>query len=145
MAATATSTNSVVDATIGGGGGPRGRNGNGYRKNGGAQGDGDKFHYAPARYRVGIWVAIASIVMLFTALTSAYIVRMASSDDWVPLVMPKVLWLSTAVILISSVTIEISKRSLKRAKDRQYEFWLALTAVLGFVFVGAQYAAWRNL
>ena len=144
MAATATSTDSVVDATIGGGG-SRGRNGNGFRKNGGGRGDGDDFHYSPARYRVGIWVAIASIVMLFTALTSAYIVRMASSNDWTPLVMPKVLWLSTAVILISSVTVEISKRSLKRANESQYGLWLTLTALLGVVFVGSQYAAWRNL
>jgi len=144
MAATATSTNQVVDAVIGGGG-SRGRNGNGFRKNGGGHGDGDDFRYSPARYRVGIWVAIASIVMLFTALTSAYIVRMASADDWTPLRMPKVLWLSTTVILISSVTIEISKRSLQRAKDSQYGLWLTLTAVLGVVFVGSQYAAWRNL
>jgi cytochrome c oxidase subunit 3 len=143
MAATATSTNQVVDAALGGGG-SRGRNGNGFRKNGGSDRD-EGFRYSPARYRVGIWVAIASIVMLFTALTSAYIVRMASSDDWTPLRMPKVLWLSTAVILISSVTIEISKRSLKRAKDSQYGLWLTLTAVLGVVFVGSQYAAWRNL
>jgi cytochrome c oxidase subunit III len=144
MAATATSTNQVVDAVIGGGG-SRGRNGNGFRKNGGGHGDGDNFHYSPARYRVGIWVGIASIVMLFTALTSAYIVRMASSNDWTALRMPKVLWLSTTVILISSVTIEISKRSLQRAKDSQYGLWLTLTAVLGIVFVGSQYAAWRNL
>jgi len=144
MAATATSTNQVVDAVIGGGG-ARGRNGNGFRKNGGGHGDGDGFHYSPARYRIAIWMAIASIVMLFTALTSAYIVRMASSNDWTPLVMPKVLWLSTAVILISSVTIEISKRSLKHQRDSQYGLWLTLTAVLGVVFVGSQYAAWRNL
>jgi cytochrome c oxidase subunit 3 len=144
MAATATSTNQVLDAAIGGGG-SRGGNGNGFRKNGGGQGDGDDFRYSPARYRVGIWIAIASIVMLFTALTSAYIVRMASSNDWTPLQMPKVLWLSTAVILLSSVTIEISKRSLKRAKDSQYGLWLTLTAILGVVFVGSQYAAWRNL
>jgi cytochrome c oxidase subunit 3 len=143
MAATVTSTNQVVDAAIGGGG-SRGRNGNGFRKNGG-HGDDGGFQYSPARYRVGIWVAIASIVMLFTALTSAYIVRMASSNDWTPLRMPKVLWLSTAVILISSVTIEISKRSLKHRRDSQYGLWLTLTGVLGVVFVGSQYAAWRNL
>jgi cytochrome c oxidase subunit 3 len=143
MAATATSTNQVLDAAIGGGG-SRGRNGNGFRKNGGGDGD-EGFHYSPARYRVGIWVAIGSIVMLFTALTSAYIVRMASSDDWTPLVMPKVLWLSTAVLLISSGTIEISKRSLKQQRNSQYGLWLTVTAVLGVVFVGSQYAAWRNL
>lgn len=144
MAATATSTDQVVDAVLGGGG-SRGRNGNGFRKNGGGHGDGDGFHYSPARYRVAVWVGIASIVMLFTALISAYIVRMASSDDWTPLVMPKVLWLSTSVILISSITMEISKRSLKQQRDSQYRMWLTLTALLGVAFVGSQYAAWRNL
>src|SRR5262249_3993934 len=144
MAATATSTNQVVDAVIGGGG-PRGRNGNGFRKNGGGHDDGDDFRYSPARYRIGIWVAIASILMLLTPVPSASIVRMALSNDWTPLVMPKVLWLSTAVLLISSVTIEVSKRSLKRAKNSQYGLWLMLTAILGVVFVGSQYAAWRNL
>src|SRR5215813_4417929 len=144
MAATATSTNQVVDAVIGGGG-SRGRNGNGFRKNGGSHGGGEDFRYSPARYRVGIWIAIASIVMLFTALTSAYIVRMASSNDWTPLVMPKVLWLSTTVILISSFTIEISKRSLKHQRNGEYGMWLTLTAFLGVCFVGSQYAAWRNL
>lgn len=143
MAATATSTNQVVDAVLGGGG-SRGRNGNGFRKNGGGRGD-DGFHYSPARYRVAVWVGIASIVMLFTALISAYIVRMASSDDWTPLVMPRVLWVSTSVILISSITIEISKRSLKQQRDSRYRLWLTLTTALGVVFVVSQYAAWRNL
>ena len=142
MAATATNTNPVVD--VGVGGGPRTRGGNGFRKNGGGQ-DGTNFRFSPARYRVGIWVAIASIVMLFTGLASAYIVRSASADDWVRIAMPKVLWLSTAAILISSVTIEISRRSLKRKGDAQYAMWLTITAALGIVFVASQFLAWRQL
>src|SRR6185503_6496699 len=47
------------------------------------------------RYRIGMWVGLASILMLFTALTSAYIVRAASSNDWKPLPMPRILLLST--------------------------------------------------
>ena len=110
MAATVTNTDRIIDASIGGG--PRSRGGNGFHKNGGEK-DGDRhFRFSPARYRVGVWVAIASIVMLFTALASAYIVRSASSNDWTPLAIPKVLWLSTTVIIVSSVPIEISRRSL---------------------------------
>ena len=140
MAATVTNTNPVVD--IGVGGGPRSRGGNGFRKNGGGH-DGNDFRFSPARYRVGIWVAIASIVMLFTGLASAYIVRSASADDWVRIAMPKVLWLSTAAILISSVTIEISRRSLKR--QAKYGMWLTITTALGVIFVASQYFAWRQL
>src|SRR5947199_4093590 len=102
MAATVTNTDRIIDATIGGG--PPSRGGNGFHKNGGEKHGHRDFRFSPARYRVGVWVAIASIVMLFTALASAYIVRSASSNDWTPLAIPKVLWLSTSVIIVSSVT-----------------------------------------
>jgi cytochrome c oxidase subunit 3 len=108
MAATATSTERAVKTVIGGG--PRPRNGNGFHKNGG--GDDTTFQFSPARYRIGIWMAIGSILMLFVALTSAYIVRSASSDDWHRIAMPKVLWLSTALLVVSSLTIELSRRPL---------------------------------
>src|SRR6266516_6910898 len=49
------------------------------------------------RYRLGMWVALASIVMLFTALSSAYIVRAASANDCQSLPMPRILWLSSAL------------------------------------------------
>src|ERR1700692_438166 len=110
MAATVTSTERVIDTSVGGG--PRARGGNGFPKNGGAEdGRGGPCLFSPERYPLGVWVAIGSILMLFVALTSAYIVRSASSNDWQRIGMPKVLWLSTGLILISSVTMEISRRS----------------------------------
>ena len=145
MAATVTNTERVIDGVIGGG--PRSRGGNGFHKNGGGRhgDDGAPLRYSPARYRIGAWVAIASIVMLFTALASAYIVRSASGNDWQPIVMPKVLWLSTALILISSVTMEISRRSLKQQSDEGYGRWLMLTVGLGLGFLASQVVAWRQL
>src|ERR1051325_1832972 len=141
MAATATGTDTAVKAGIGGG--PRPRNGNGFHKNGG--GDDIPFRFSPARYRIGVWMAIGSILMLFVALTSAYIVRSASSNDWHRIAMPKILWLSTALLIISSVTIELSRRSLKRQNDSGYSLWLVNTAVLGVAFVVSQLVAWRQL
>ncbi len=100
-------------------------------------------------FRTGAWVVIAGIVMLFTALTSAYIVRSASSNDWQPIAMPKVLWLSTALIMISSVTMEISRRSLKQQgepqSDSAYGRWLIITVALGLAFLATQLLAWRQL
>jgi cytochrome c oxidase subunit III len=144
MAATVTSTKRVVDVAVGGG---RSRGGNGFHQNGGghSKDDGALLRYSPARYRIGTWVGVASIVMLFTALASAYIVRSASGNDWRPIVMPKVLWLSTALILVSSMTMEISRRSLKEQRNEGYGRWLLLTVGLGLGFLVSQLIAWRQL
>ncbi|HYR76019.1 MAG TPA: heme-copper oxidase subunit III [Pyrinomonadaceae bacterium] len=144
MAATVTNTEGVATAI---GGGPRSRGGNGFPKNGGGRDgkDGEPLRFTPARYRIGVWMAIGSIVMLFTALTSAYIVRSASGNDWQPIAMPKVLWLSTLLIVISSVTMEVSRRSLKQQRDARYGRWLMITVALGLGFLGSQIIAWRQL
>ena len=97
------------------------------------------------RYRIGMWVAMAAILMMFTALTSAYIVRAASSNDWRPIAMPRILLLSTAFIIISSATIELARRKLKFALEGSFRRWLLLTTALGVAFLGSQLLAWRQL
>src|SRR2546421_8997373 len=146
MATTVTGTRTEVNKGLGRGGGPPfpGPNGNGSHKQ---NGSGDLFpgQSSAARYRIGTWVAVASIAMLFTALTSAYIVRAASAQDWRPLAMPRILWLSTALILFSSVTLESARRSLKQLFESDYVRWLSLTALLGVGFLASQLFAWRQL
>ena len=100
---------------------------------------------AGTRYRVGVWVLIAAVAMFFTALSSAYIVRAASATDWRPLALPRVLWLSTALILLSSGTMQAAGRNLKHLLDRQYVRWLSVTAVLGLGFLLSQWFAWKQL
>src|SRR3954469_14358296 len=99
---------------------------------------------AGQRYRIGIWVAISSILMLFVSLISAFVVRSASSNDWRAVAMPKVLWISTAILILSSATMEIARRSFK-ARRQSYSLWLIGTAVLGLAFVALQIVAWRQL
>ncbi len=96
-------------------------------------------------FRTGAWVVIAGVVMLFTALTSSYIVRSASGNDWRPIAMPKVLWLSTALIVISSITMEVSRWSLKQQRNAGYGRWLMITVALGLAFLATQLVAWRQL
>jgi cytochrome c oxidase subunit 3 len=142
MAATATRADQIVSVGRGGGSSPRGANG--FHKNGGGK-DGGNFRFSPARYRVGVWVAMGSILMLFVALTSAYIVRSAAAPDWKPVAMPKVLWLSTGLLIVSSITFEIARRSLKQQRDQLYTRWLINTVALGVGFVVSQLFAWRQL
>jgi cytochrome c oxidase subunit 3 len=104
----------------------------------------------PAKYRIGIWVGLGSISMLFFALTSAYIWRQneslkSTTPDWVALQVPMALWLSTGIILLSSITFEIARRALKRNQYEKFKGWISLTTVLGLLFLAGQILAWRQL
>lgn len=83
--------------------------------------------------------------MLFVAFSSAYVYRQGLSFDWQPLQALPVLWFNTAVLLISSLTFELSRRSLRRDHTTPFRAWLSVTAVLGLVFLVGQYVAWRQL
>jgi cytochrome c oxidase subunit 3 len=151
MDITVTSTERVARKTgkgvgpRGGQGGPPPRNGKGFGGGGPRRGSNSQEGFSPARYRLGMWVALAAIGMMFTALTSAYIVRAASGDDWRPIAMPQILWLSTGLILVSSFTFESARRALKHGQDKTYSRWLLLTVLLGVGFLASQLIAWRQL
>ena len=97
------------------------------------------------RYRIGILVFLASIAMLFTSLSSAYIVRSGLIYDWFPIAVPRVMFGSTALILLSSVSIEIARRKLKQSLAGSYSKYLLLTGLLGLGFLASQLIAWRQL
>ncbi len=59
--------------------------------------------------------------------------------------MPRVLLVSTALILISSVTLEIARRKLKQSLQDAYARYVLLTALLGVGFLVSQLIAWRQL
>ena len=98
-----------------------------------------------SRYRVGMWVSVASIAMLFTSLTSAYIVRSATSYDWLPVAVPRALFVSTGLLLLSSITLELARQKLKRSLADSYLRYLLLTVLLGIVFLASQLSAWRQM
>src|SRR5687768_5990471 len=148
MATTVTGTKPLTKTGIGGGPKPRGPNGNGSRKRNGYDSAFPDPKSSANRYRIGMWVAMAGILMMFTALTSAYIVRSASANDWLPLSMPRILLLSTALMVISSGTLETARRKLRDAGNttgKAHRSWLLLTVALGFAFVVSQLLAWRQL
>jgi cytochrome c oxidase subunit III len=146
MATTVTGSKPITKKGKGFGGGSRFPGGNGGpRKRNGHEGDFSQFESSANRYRIGMWVALAAILMMFTALTSAYIVRAASSNDWRPIAMPEILLLSTVLIVTSSGTLEVARRKLKATLDVPYTRWLLLTTALGIGFVVSQLLAWRQL
>src|SRR5436190_1727684 len=97
------------------------------------------------RYRTGMLVSLASIAMLFTSLSSAYIVRSGVTYDWYPIAVPRVMFGSTALLLLGSVSIEIARRKLKQSLSQTYSRYLLLTFLLGLGFLVSQLVAWRQL
>ena len=97
------------------------------------------------RYRIGMLVSLASIAMLFTSLSSAYIVRSGVTYDWYPIAVPRVMFGSTALLILGSVSIEIARRKLKQSISGAYSKYLLLTLVLGVGFLVSQLISWRQL
>ena len=118
---------------------PGGNGGDG----GGGAGDG-----SPARQRAyvtGMTVALGGILMFFMALTSAYIVRKGASTDWQAFPIPRILWLNTAILIISSFTLSRSRRDFLRDDLGNFRHWWYVTTALGFLFLIGQLIAWRQL
>jgi cytochrome c oxidase subunit III len=101
---------------------------------------------APADPRVslrtsllGMKLALAAIGMLFTAFTSAYVVRHALDPDWHAVPMPRIMVANTLALLISSLSLEVYRR------HREERLWLTLSQAMGVLFVAGQVFAWRQL
>jgi cytochrome c oxidase subunit III len=99
----------------------------------------------PSKYRILMGLLIISVSMLFVALTSAYIFRQANRANWRPLVIPTALWVSTGLILVSSISFEMARRALRRNRYEPFRNWLLTTTVLGLAFLIGQVIAWRQL
>lgn len=98
-------------------------------------------------HKFTLWVAIGSIVMMFAGLTSAYIVK-SNQANWEVVETPAAFWFSTAVILISSVTVQMALLAFKNRDMGKYRALLAVTLALGIVFVVLQWIGfqwmWNN-
>jgi cytochrome c oxidase subunit 3 len=97
------------------------------------------------RYKLGTWIGLGGIVMIFAAFTSAMVVRSGISGDWQAIDLPAVLWLSTAILLASSFTLEKAKGLMHRKLDAGLRRWMGITAVLGGLFLVLQYVGWTEL
>ena len=91
-----------------------------------------------------LWLAFASIFMMFAALTSAYVVRQAAGM-WLEFPLPHIFKISTAVILISSIVLHIAFNNFNNGNEIRYKLLLTLGLILGLVFVVLQYNGWQAL
>lgn len=91
-----------------------------------------------------LWVAIGSIIMMFAGLTSAYIVK-RSQPNWSTFEMPVLFWYSTAVIVLSSITMQMALKAFIQRNRSLYRGLLTLTVLLGVTFVILQWLGFSKI
>jgi len=100
--------------------------------------------------RSGVWVGLFAITMSFAAFSSALFVR-EGTTDWTHIVLPAVLYLNTSILLASSATLELARRSLAASSPfasrgaHRAGAWVFLALLLGLAFCVGQFTAWRDL
>lgn len=93
-------------------------------------------------HKFTLWVAIGSMLMMFAGLTSAYIVK-SGQANWEVIDTPKQFWYSTAVLLISSLTVQMAVRSFKQREMNKYRVLVLVTLILGIAFVLLQWFGFK--
>ena len=91
-----------------------------------------------------LYLAMGSMVMLFAAFTSAYVVRM-EEGDWLKFDMPRIFYISTAMIILSSVTMNWALSSIKKNDKNSLKKAALVTLALGLAFVVCQVMGWNVL
>ncbi len=91
-------------------------------------------------------LAMLSILMFFMVLTAAFVVlRVNNLHRWSGIRIPWILWVNTLVLVASSATLELAKRSLQMDSLGGFRKLWALTTALGAIFIGGQLIAWLQL
>lgn len=96
----------------------------------------------------GMWLFLAALGILFAASIAGYLVIRNRAVEWPPADMPPLpagLWISTIVILISSVTIQAALNGIRKNKQAVLIAGMLITCLLAVVFLVTQVANWAWL
>jgi cytochrome c oxidase subunit 3 len=120
------------------------------------------------RVRFFVYSALAADMLFFAVLVLFFFARQAGlrmdprthllAGDWQPLLLPRILYLNTVALLLSSLTMERARQNIFREVDVLEEWlglgrpalrstvpWVCATLALGIVFLSGQFLAWRQL
>lgn len=94
--------------------------------------------------KFALWLFMVSVIMIFGALTSAYIVRQAEGN-WLDFEMPTMFWITSTMILTSSVTMHWAYLSAKKDNHEMAKVAMTVTVILGVGFLIGQWLGWNEL
>ena len=105
-----------------------------------------KYVIHPAKF--SLWVFIVSIILFFGGLTSAYIVSKGIETEkemWHYFELPSMLWYNTAVLIVSSVMLQVGVWGARKGDFNRTKIGFGLTFLLGILFLVGQVVAWLIL
>jgi cytochrome c oxidase subunit III len=94
--------------------------------------------------KIGLGVFLAVVGCLFALFASAYFMRMELSD-WQPLPVPRLLWLNTGVLVLSSVALHFAVAASRRNEIETTRLALVTGGLTALAFLIGQLVAWREL
>ncbi|WP_235953890.1 cytochrome c oxidase subunit 3 [Mucilaginibacter inviolabilis] len=103
----------------------------------------DRLDLAPKKFNM--WIFIFTSFMFFAALTSGFIVYSGGKGHGLNVIMPDAFKYSTAVIIISSITLFLASKAAKQLQFAKQRLFLWLTFALGVAFFAIQVYAWYVL
>jgi cytochrome c oxidase subunit 3 len=94
--------------------------------------------------KFALWLFIATVIMLFAAWTSAYIVK-RGDIGWAEIILPNQFYINTVIIALSSVTMFWASQAAKRDSYEMLKLAMSITVVLGFAFLVGQIMAYSEM
>ena len=94
--------------------------------------------------KFALWLFLVSVMMLFGAWTSAYLVK-RGEPGWAAFELPVEFWITTSIIILSSITMVWAQRSARKDDLEQTKLALGLTTALGVAFLAGQWLAWGKM
>lgn len=92
-----------------------------------------------------LWFGIVSLIMGFAGLTSAYIVS-SKREDWLDnIALPQAFYISTAIIIVSSITYLVARNFIKKNNQKSATLLLGVTFALGIAFIVFQFFGFSEM
>jgi len=92
-----------------------------------------------------LWFGIVSLIMGFAGWTSAYIVS-SKREDWVSdLELPSAFFISTAIIILSSISYLVAKKAVAKNNQKSGTIFLLITLALGITFISLQFVGFSQM
>lgn len=95
-------------------------------------------------HKMVLYIGIFSIVMLFAGFSSAYVIS-SYNEIWVNITIPDAFYISTVLILLSSLTIKLAVNASNGGNEKKATALLGITLFLGLGFGYSQYLGWNEM